>query len=134
MKKLLAVTLSLCLMLSCLTMAATALASERGDLIRFVPTKIVVSDNQVRVEGYFINMNTDASVKNFEDFNMSVYLKDEELIEGDFGKINEFTIPPLGMKYQTFTFNGSHNLNNGDYTCTPSFYCLLDCTFTSVLK
>ena len=76
MKKLLAVTLSLCLMLSCLTMAATALATERGDLIRFVPTKIVVSDNQVRVEGYFINMNTDASVKNFEDFNMSVYLKD----------------------------------------------------------
>ena len=124
---------ALVLALLCLCASVTALGDSpsRGDLLHFIPTVITVTANKVTVEGYFVNLNTDVSVSNFRDFEMSVYHGDELIIKGDFGKINDFTIRPLRAQYQSFTFTGSHNLRSGTTVCTDSYYCSFSCTFTS---
>lgn len=100
-----------------------------GDLLRFVPTTIDVSTNKVVVEGYFINLSS-YTVSNFEDFNMDVYLEGSSLISGYFGRINQFSVYPGSTKYQTFTFNGAHNLNPGFYVCDDRCYCVVSFDFT----
>lgn len=102
-----------------------------GDLIRFVPTTIDVTNSSVTVYGYFINMNTDRAVMDFKEFEMDVYMKDNLLISGSFGKIHEFTIEPLRMKYQSFTFDKSHDLSPGSYVCNDTCYCYIGCSFSS---
>lgn len=130
MKRIAAVLLVLTLMatsLFCLTANA-----EIGDLIRFLPTEIEVQEDKVVVEGYFVNLNQDITVKNFTDFEMAVYLSGDLLVEGEFGEINEFSIKSMGTKYQSFTFNGPHELNEGIYTCDDSFYVTFACSFLYV--
>ena len=130
-KKLFAVAATLCILLSGLICVSVA-SADTGDLIRFVPTEIEVTTNKIVVEGYFVNMNSDVSVKNFREVEMKVYQDGDLLVEGDFGTINEFTISPMRMKYQSFTFNGSHDLKNGSYTCNDRCYVVVNCSFTSV--
>ena len=130
-KKLFAVVLTLCIVLSGL-MCVSVASADIGDLVRFVPTEIEVTTNKVVVEGYFVNMNSNVSVKNFRELEMMVYQDGDLLVEGNFGTINEFTISPMRMKYQSFTFNGSHDLKNGSYTCNDRTYAVVNCRFTSV--
>ena len=129
MKKLSAAVVTLALLL-CLLFCQSA-SADIGDLIRFLPTTITVSTNKVVVEGYFVNLNQDVTVSNFTDFEMNVYLSGDLLVEGSFGTINSFSISPLRTKYQSFTFNGAHDLNNGTYTCNDNFYTAFSCNFKS---
>ena len=102
-----------------------------GDLVRFVPMTIDVSTNKVIVRGYFINMNTNKAVGSFKNVKMNVYKDGSYLVGGSFGTIDDFTIEPLRMEYDGFSFSGSHNLNPGSYSCNDLFYCAVDCSFTS---
>ena len=104
---------------------------DTGDRIRFIPTRIIVKSNSVKVEGYFVNLNTDKSVKNFREFKLYVYKDGDLLISGSFGTLQSFSVAALRTSYHTFTFNGSHNLRNGTYVCGDSYYCEFSCRFTS---
>lgn len=123
--------LLLCLMVTVFVGSAYA-APSRGDLFRFVPTIITVESKSVTVEGYFLNLNQDCDIKNLKNFNMTVYKDGDELIDGEFGTINQFTVRSMGVKYQSFTFNKSHDLNNGVYNCNDHFYASFGCDFTYV--
>lgn len=103
--------------------------------IKFIPTWISVTSNQVKVEGYFVNFNHEHSVKTFREFSMDVYVDGRLIVSGDFGTINDFTIEPLGMKFQSFTFNGTHsNHSNGNNNCGDSYYTKTAFRFTSVSR
>ena len=110
---------------------ASAAQPDTGDLIKFVPTKVTVKSREVTVEGYFVNMNENYIVKNFREFEMDVYKDGELLVSGEFGTINQFSIYPLRMKFQSFTFKGSHSLNTGTYVANDGFYCKVSMRFTS---
>ena len=127
MKRFFAVVLALTLTVA--SLFCVSAKADMGDLIRFLPTQIEVLENKVTVEGYFVNLNKNVTVKNFTDFEMKVYLSGDLLVEGDFGDINQFSIAPLSVKYQSFTFNGSHELNEGTYTCDDDFYASFTCSF-----
>ena len=101
-----------------------------GDLIRYVPVTIDVSNDEVTVEGCFVNMN-DVSVLDFRDFEMDVYMGGQLLISGYFGDINSFTVYPDGVCYQSFTFMGSNDLNPGYYVCDDSCYTMTAFSFYS---
>ena len=145
MKKFLALILVLMLVFSLATSVSAEVGSTNeaesidenkaspsvGDLVRFVPMTIDVSTNKVIVRGYFINMNTNKAVGSFKNVKMNVYKDGSYLVGGSFGTIDDFTIEPLRMEYDGFSFSGSHNLNPGSYSCNDLFYCAVDCSFTS---
>ena len=123
----------LALMVLCFTSVAVA-APSRGELLRFIPTVITVESDSVTVEGYFLNLNEDCDIKNLKEVDMDVYEGETHLVSGNFGDINQFTIKSMGLKYQSFTFNGEHDLNEGVYNCNDRFYVAFSCSFTSVSK
>ena len=130
MKRVIAVVLTLTLMVTALF--CTSASADISDLIRFIPTEIVVSTNKVEVSGYFVNLNADVTVKDFTDFEMEVYQDGELLVEGSFGEINAFSIKPLSVQYQSFTFNGAHDLNEGTYSCGDTIYAAFTCNYKYV--
>ena len=130
MKRFIAVMLALTLMVG--SLFCVNAKADMGDLLRFVPTHIDVTSNKVSVEGYFVNLNTSTTVKNFTDFEMSVYLAGDLLVEGNFGDITEFSISPLSVRKHTFNFNGSHELTEGSYDCDDEFYAVFSCSFKYV--
>ena len=100
-----------------------------GQLIHFIPTTIDVTSENVKVSGYFVNLNN-TSVSTFEDYKMDVYRNGNYLVGGSFGKINDFTINPYSVKYQSFTFTGGdHGLNHGSYSCDDRCYCVASFSF-----
>ena len=130
MKRVIAVVLTLTLMVTALF--CTSASADISDLIRFIPTEIVVSANKVEVSGYFVNLNADVTVKDFTDFEMEVYQDGELLVEGSFGEIDAFSIKPLSVQYQSFTFNGAHDLNEGTYSCGDAVYAVFTCNYKYV--
>lgn len=115
--------------------APSAASGVEPNWIRFIPSAIEVSSDKVTVEGYFINMNSSHAVRSFKEFSMDVYRDGSLIVSGEFGTINDFTIEPLGMRFQRFTFNGSHrNHSNGYYTCDDSYYTKTAFRFTSVSR
>lgn len=133
MKKIVALILTL----ACLCCASAALCERDapiGYYIRFIPTLIKVGSDTVKVEGYFVNLNNDVAVKNFKEFNLNVYQNGKLISKGDFGTINQFTVEPLGVWKQTFTFNGKHGLSIGTYACNEDYSCTFSCKFTYVEK
>ena len=130
MKREIAVVLTLTLMVTALY--STSASADISDLIRFIPTEIVVSTNKVEVSGYFVNLNADVTVKDFTDFEMEVYQDGELLVEGSFGEIDAFSIKPLSVQYQSFTFNGAHDLNEGTYSCGDAVYAVFTCNYKYV--
>ena len=117
----------LCLLLT--ASGAQAAEPSYGELIRFIPTYITVDETSVTVEGYFANLNESVAVSDFHNFSMQVFTGSDLLVEGDFGEINSFTVQPLGLFYQSFTFNGEHDLNVGEYVCSDDFYTVVTCEF-----
>ena len=117
--------------LTLLPCAAFAEEPSTGDLIHFIPTTISVAEDSATVYGYFVNLNKDKVVSNFYDYEMSVYRNGDLLLEGEFGEINEFSIDPMGTVYQSFTFNGEHSLNVGEYVCLDYDYCVITCRFST---
>ena len=115
-----------------LSSGASAFAVQEGNLIRFIPTNIDVTDRAITVNGYFVNLNPNCDVKDFRNFEMSVYRNGNQIALGSFGTINAFTVTAMGTKIQSFTFNGRHNLKNGHYECNDYYYCAFSCNFTSV--
>lgn len=131
MKKLVA----LLLVVICLCSTSTALCARDapiGYYIRFIPTLITVGTDTVKVVGYFVNLNDDVAVKNFKEFKLSVYQNGKLISKGDFGTINQFTVEPLSVWKQTFTFNGKHGLKIGTYSCDEEYSCTFSCKFTYV--
>ena len=106
--------------------------SAMANRIRYIPIEVDVTSSEVVVYGYFVNLNRSATVKNFRDFTMSLYEDGDLLVSGNFGTINSFTLPPLSVYYQTFTFNGRNNLRNGNYGCDDGTYAYTGFNFTSV--
>ena len=123
MKKVLALILTLCLVLSCLISGSVAFASDYA-LIRYIPTKLTVSDEEVAVEGCFVNMNKSGTLTGFQNFCMEVYVMDELLLYGEFGNIDGLRIKPMDMVYHTFIFEGPHDMVNGTYTCDDTTFAI----------
>lgn len=132
MKRLIAVVLALTLMFTALFCTTAGASPDISDLLRFIPTEIIVSADKVEVSGYFVNLNEDVTVKNFTDFEMAVYQDGDLLVEGSFGEINAFSIKPLSVQYQSFTFNGAHDLNEGTYSCGDTIYAVFTCNYKYV--
>ena len=96
----------------------------KAELIRFVPTKLVVTSQSVEVHGYFVNLNTDVSVGHFTKFKIEVYDDGDYLLGGSFGTIHDFMIRPLGVKGQIFEFSGGdYGLKHGTLACNDGDYC-----------
>lgn len=102
-----------------------------GQLIRFIPVTIDVTRNEVKVRGYFVNMNESKAVGSFEKVKMNVYRDGKFLVGGNFGTIHDFIIDPLSLDYEGFSFGGSHDLNTGSFACGDSYYCVLECSFST---
>lgn len=117
-------------LMSCSANAETSV----GDLLRFVPTKITVGTDSVQVDGYFVNMNSDCSVSDFKDFDLSVYMDGQLLVDGRFGTLSSFEVDAMGLYPASFTFKGDHSLNHGTYICDESFYCSFGARFTARWK
>lgn len=115
------------------TYSSSAANTSTPDLLHYVPTKIEITRSKVVVSGYFVNLDPYKTVSNFTEVNMTFYESGDELISGDFGTINAFSVPPLGVKYQTFTFNGDYtdSLNIGTYNCNDDVYCTFGCRYSS---
>lgn len=132
MKRVIAVVLTLTLMFTALFCTGANASPDMSDLLRFIPTEIIVSTDKVEVSGYFVNLNADVTVKDFTDFEMEVYQDGELLVEGSFGEINAFSIRPLSVQYQSFSFNGAHDLNEGTYSCGDTIYAVFTCNYKYV--
>ncbi|MBR3016629.1 MAG: hypothetical protein IKH57_06065 [Clostridia bacterium] len=130
-------TVALLLVFTCLCATSSALCARDapiGYYIRFIPTMITVGSETIKVEGYFVNLNSDVEVKNFKEFEMSVYENNKLVAQGDFGTINQFTVEPLGVWKQTFTFNGKHSMKIGTYSCDEKYSATFSCKFSYVQK
>ena len=132
MKRMIAAVLTLALMFTALFCTGANASPDMSDLLRFIPTEIIVSTDKVEVSGYFVNLNADVTVKDFTDFEMEVYQDGELLVEGSFGEINAFSIRPLSVQYQSFAFNGGHDLNEGPYSCGDTIYAAFTCNYKYV--
>ena len=132
MKRLLAVVLALTLMFTALFCTGANASPDMSDLLRFIPTEIIVSTDKVEVSGYFVNLNADVTVKDFTDFEIAVYQDGELLVEGNFGEIDAFSMKPLSVQYQSFTFDGAHELNEGTYSCGDTIYAAFTCNYKYV--
>lgn len=132
MKRLTAAVLTLALILTALFCTGASASPDMSDLLRFIPTEIIVSADKVEVNGYFVNLNEDVTVKNFTDFEMAVYQDGDLLVEGSFGEINAFSMKPLSVQYQSFAFNGAHDLNEGTYSCGDDIYAAFTCNYKYV--
>ena len=86
MKRFFAVVLALTLTVA--SLFCVSAKADMGDLIRFLPTEIEVLENKVTVEGYFVNLNKNTTVKNFTDFEMQVYLSGDLLVEDAFEEMD----------------------------------------------
>ena len=122
----------LCSMLLILTCSTSVLAaSEDPNLLRFVPTEMTVTSSTVLVEGYFINMNSEAAISNLKEVKMDIYNAEEGILaSGNFGTINSFTIKPQSMVYQKMEFSNDYGLKSGTYICESDTYADFACTYT----
>ena len=109
--------------------ASKSNSSLAGELIRFIPAYIEASTNKLTVYGFFFNMNTDVAVGGFRNYKMDIYYGNQLIASGDFGTINDFTIEPLGLRYQSFTYNGKHRLKNGTAVCGDKTYSVTSYKF-----
>ena len=132
MKRMIAAVLTLALMFTALFCTGANASPDMSDLLRFIPTEIIVSTDKVEVSGYFVNLNADVTVKDFTDFEIAVYQDGELLVEGNFGEIDAFSIKPLSVQYQSFTFDGAHDLNEGTYSCGDTIYAAFTCNYKYV--
>ena len=132
MKRMIAAVLTLALMFTALFCTGANASPDMSDLLRFIPTEIIVSTDKVEVSGYFVNLNADVTVKDFTDFEIAVYQDGELLVEGNFGEIDAFSIKPLSVQYQSFTFDGAHDLNEGTYSCGDTVYAAFTCNYKYV--
>ena len=132
MKRMIAAVLTLALMFTALFCTGANASPDMSDLLRFIPTEIIVSTDKVEVSGYFVNLNADVTVKDFTDFEIAVYQDGELLVEGSFGEIDAFSIKPLSVQYQSFTFDGAHDLNEGTYSCGDTVYAAFTCNYKYV--
>ena len=132
MKRMIAAVLTLALMFTALFCTGANASPDMSDLLRFIPTEIIVSTDKVEVSGYFVNLNADVTVKDFTDFEIAVYQDGELLVEGNFGEIDAFSMKPLSVQYQSFTFDGAHELNEGTYRCGDTIYAAFTCNYKYV--
>lgn len=120
------------LVVASLFMCSVAYAAPTiGDMLRFIPVQITVTDNAVQVEGYFVNLSSQYDVMNFTNFDMALYVDGTILADAYFGTINSFTVRAGGTQYQSFTYTGPNGLNNGVYICDDHFYCPFSANFTT---
>ena len=129
LRRVLALTLVLVLALGVVAPGAFAVMPTRGDLLRFIPIAVSVDNSNVMVYGYFTNLNPDCSVSNFRDFEMSLFMDNYMIVSGSFGTLDQFTIGPEDVLYQTFVFPGRSGLYPGTYICEDDDFAVISCTF-----
>lgn len=124
--------MALCCMVLVLTCATSALAvSADSNLLRFVPTEMTVTSSKVVVTGYFINMNSKASISNLKEVKMDIYNAELGILaSGNFSTFNSFTIRPQGMVEQRMEFSNTYNLNSGTYVCNSDTYADFSCSYS----
>jgi len=107
-------------------------SDEIANRIRYLPVQIKVTKESVFVDGYFVNLNPHTKVSSFDEASLSVYLGGEPLVSADISIMDDFSIAPLSLACQSFTFQGDYTekLNEGTYNCDDAFYALFDCTFS----
>jgi hypothetical protein len=127
--RLLALTLVLVLAFGTVAPGAFAVMPTRGDLLRFIPVAVSIDDSAVMVYGYFTNLNSDCSVSNFRDFQMSVFMDNYMIASGSFGTLDYFEIGPEDVLYHTFVFPGKSGLYPGTYICEDDDFAIISCTF-----
>lgn len=118
-KRIIALCLALVILLSC----SVAFADTVGDRVHYIPTRITVTSSRVTVEGYFVNLNSGYNVKNFRNYEMTVYYRGRAILDGYFGTLTSFTVYSLGVKYCTFEWSGRQGLSTGTYSCDDTYYC-----------
>lgn len=125
----------ICAMLACVVMLiilpVTTLADDDtiGEKIRFVPIQIVAEKGKSTVSGYFVNLNDTTQVSNFTDFDMDLYYHDELLLSGNLGSLNQFEVAPLGLTYQTLTFDADEDFASVQ-SCFDAIYAPFGCEFS----
>ncbi len=128
-------TVAILIVLVSLLTSSVALGASYspGDLIKFIPTRLTVTNNSIKVEGYFVNMNSGMKVRNFYQYKMKLYHNGTLLASGDFGTLSKFTVPAMGVRSHSFIFNGRNSLKNGTIICDDNYYCVITkCRFTTV--
>lgn len=130
-KQLVSVLLTLLLLISSVfCMTASADNTKTADRLRYIPVEIVVQEKSVKVSGYFLNLNTDVTIKDLTDLDIAIYSGEDLLVDGSFGDV-DVVLSPLGLDKWTLNFNGEHSLNKGTYSCDDSCYATFSCGFTT---
>ena len=55
-----------------------------------------MADKAIKVICYFVNLNPNLDVKDFGDFEMSIYRKGNEIASGSFSINNAYTVNSMG--------------------------------------
>ncbi|MBR3109444.1 MAG: hypothetical protein IKH30_19990 [Clostridia bacterium] len=124
---------ALLLVIACVCATSTALCyrdAPIGYYLRFVPTMITVGSSYVKVTGYFVNLNDDVEILNITKLKMNIYQNNKKILQGDFGTISQFSIPPLDMYKITLTFKGKNSLKVGTYACDENYSSKFSCSFS----
>lgn len=102
---------------------ATPLPAARADSVvadnfRYIPTSVTYAGTNVRVTGFFVNFNPDATLSNLRDLSISLYDDDNRKVAGtdahNAENLRAFTLAPL--RCAPWTFNISDVDNPGRYS------------------
>lgn len=125
MKKLLSTIILFAILLSSFSMFAYADSADAAN-IRYVPTHIEITSSTIEVEGFFVNLDQNFKIGNFNNMELTVYLENTEICSDIFTEINQFMMPPMSVYFQSFTFANPHGSKiNGSYDCDDTFYVVI---------
>ena len=127
--RLFSLALAFLLLFGTLAPGAYAVTPTHGDLLRYIPIAVSVDEENVKVYGYFTNLNPDCSVSNFRDFELAIIMDNVLIASGAFGALDKFTIEAEGVLYYTFVFPGRSGLYSGVYICEDDDVAVMSCTF-----
>lgn len=104
---------------------------SEGDLVRYIPTQLVVSNGDLVIHGYFVNLNDSIAVSDFHNFKMTLFYVGDELVTGDFGTLESFTLEPYSVYPYTLTMTGAGNRITGNLIdCNSYTFTTLDFSYT----
>lgn len=133
MKKVVSLLLLVVVFFSFSTMTAMAEPSA-GDLFRYIPTQITVTEEEAMVEGFFINMS-EKTISNITELKVTIYNENDIIIaQGSFDgdNLKDFSLKSGRMIAWSFTWQESKAyLNTGSFTCDSDTYALFSCKFNT---
>lgn len=100
-----------------------------GQLLRYIPTTITITEDETILEGYIVNLNTEYTISDFTDMEMTVWQAGEELFGGVIGDV-ELEVAPLSATYFCISFDSNFDLNSGEYDCDDNVYVTFSAGFS----